>query len=367
MDLFQPLIKVFLSLVGLSLVPVNRTGFSDALLKNPRKGEKKMEKRILFALAAFILMASLFLAGHAYAKHVPPWTRTIDPIVSTDWLSAHGAEVVILDIRSPADYTAGHIPGSINEPFVTAFDPCKGPSSNWIVGSDDCLWLQVPDVNNLLITIGNLGILRDSRVVVVTAPNPGEPPFYGFANATRVALTLIYAGVKNVAILDGGYPKWAVELRPISTVPTNATPVTYQPKVNKEMFVSVEYVRKHIGKAVIVDARDAEVYFGVTIEDFAPKEGHIPHARSLPTPWMWKLNPDGTYTYKDTKTLGAMASGVVGRYKGIEAIVYCGVGGYASSWWFVLTQVLGYENVKIYDGSAQEWVKYYDMVPYQWD
>jgi thiosulfate/3-mercaptopyruvate sulfurtransferase len=367
MDLFQPLIKVFLSLVGLSLVPVNRTGFSDALLKNPRKGEKKMERRILFVLPAFILLASLFLTGYAYAKHVPPWTRTIDPIVSTDWLFANTAEVVTLDIRSPADYAAGHIPGSINEPFVTAFDPCKGPSSNWIVGSDDCLWLQVPDVNNLLITIGNLGILRDSRVVVVTAPNPGEPPFYGFANATRVALTLIYAGVKNVAILDGGYPKWAVELRPISTVPTNATPVTYQPKVNKEMFVSVEYVRKHIGKAVIVDARDAEVYFGVTIEDFAPKEGHIPHARSLPTPWMWKLNPDGTYTYKDTETLGAMASGVVGRYKGIEAIVYCGVGGYASSWWFVLTQVLGYNNVKIFDGSAQEWVRYYDMVPYQWD
>ena len=327
-----------------------------------------MEKKILFAVPAFILMASFFLTGYAYAKHVPPWTRTIDPVVSTDWLSAHSAEVVMLDIRSPGDYAAGHIPGSINEPFVTAFDPtCRGPSSNWIIGSDDCLWLQVPDVNNLLITIGNLGISKDSRVVVVTAPNPGEPPFFGFANATRVALTLIYAGVKNVAILDGGYPKWPAEKRPVRKDPTYATPATYQAKVNKEMFVSMEYVRKPIGKAVIVDARDAEVYFGAAIEPFAPKKGHIPHARSLPTPWMWKLNPDGTYTYKDTETLGAMVSGVVGRYKGIEAIVYCGVGGYASSWWFVLTQVLGYENVKIYDGSAQEWVKYYDMVSYQWN
>ena len=224
-----------------------------------------MEKRILFALPAFILMASLFLAGYAYAKHVPPWTRTIDPIVSTDWLAAHSAEVVILDIRSPGDYAAGHIPGSINEPFVTAFDPtCRGPSSNWIVGSDDCLWLQVPDVNDLFITIGNLGISRDSRVVIVTAPNPGEPPFYGLANATRVALTLIYAGVKNVAILDGGYPKWPAEGRPPTTEVPVVTPATYRGKVNQEMFVSIEYVRKHIGKAVIVDARDADVYFGVT-------------------------------------------------------------------------------------------------------
>jgi thiosulfate/3-mercaptopyruvate sulfurtransferase len=215
-------------------------------------------------------------------------------------------------------------------------------------------------------TIGNLGISKGSQVVVVTAPNPGEPPFYGFANATRVALTLIYAGVKNVAILDGGYPKWAVELRPISTVSTTATPVTYQAKVNKEMVASIDYVRRHIGRAVIIDARDAEVYFGEATEFFAPKEGHIPTARSLPTPWIWKLDSDN-YIYKDAEILSAMASGVIGRHKVKEIIVYCGVGGYASSWWFVLTQVLGYQNVKIYDGSAQEWVSYYDMVPYQWD
>jgi thiosulfate/3-mercaptopyruvate sulfurtransferase len=332
-----------------------------------------MEKRILIGLPAVILMASLFLTGHAFGKHVPPWTRTIDPIVSTGWLSAHSADVVVLDIRSPLDYAEGHIPGSINEPFVTAFDPTCGPSSNWIIGSriigsDDCLWLQVPDVNDLFITIGNLGISKNSRVVVVTAPNLNEPPFYGLANATRVALTLIYAGVKNVAILDGGYPKWVAEKRHISKDPTYATPATYQAKVNKEMFVSIEYVRKHIGKAVIVDARDAEVYFGAAIEPFAQKEGHIPTARSLPTPWIWELNPERTYyTYKDAEILSAMASGVIGRHKANEIIVYCGVGGYASSWWFVLTQVLGYENVKIYDGSAQEWVMYYDMVPYQWD
>jgi thiosulfate/3-mercaptopyruvate sulfurtransferase len=325
-----------------------------------------MEKKILFVLPAFVLTASLLLAGHAYAKHVPPWTRTIDPIVSTEWLADHSPEVVILDIRSPVDYAAGHIPDSINEPFVMGFDPCKGPTSNWITGSDDCLWLQLPDVNNLLITIGNLGISKESRVVVVTAPNPGEPPFFGFANATRVADTLIYAGVKNVAILDGGYPKWAAEGRTTTTAIPTVEPVTYYSKVHKEMFVSIEYVQRHIGRAVIIDARDAEVYFGEATEFFAPKEGHIPHARSLPTPWIWKLD-GGNYVYKDSEILGAMASGVIGKHKAREIIIYCGVGGYASSWWYVLTQILGYNNVKIFDGSAQEWVIYYDMVPYQWD
>jgi thiosulfate/3-mercaptopyruvate sulfurtransferase len=328
-----------------------------------------MKRRLWMAMVSILALIGLFVVG-AHAKHIRPPFRTIAPIVATDWLEGNlGQEgLVIVDIRDPGSYGAGHIPGSINEPFVTAFDPtCRGPSSNWIIGSDDCLWLQVPNVSDLFITIGNLGISRNSRVVVVTAPNPDEPPFYGFANATRVALTLIYAGVKNVAVLDGGYSRWAAELRPISTVPTIAIPVTYKAKVNKEMVVSIEYVRKHIGKTVIVDARDAEVYFGITIEPFAPKQGHIPTARSLPTPWLWKSNSEGIYTYQDTETLRAIAKGVIGRSKNKEIIVYCGVGGYASTWWFVLTQVLGYEDVKLYDGAAQEWVRYYDMVPFEWE
>jgi thiosulfate/3-mercaptopyruvate sulfurtransferase len=323
-----------------------------------------MKRELLMAIMSFLALGGLVTVG-AYAGT----GRGIDPIVSADWLSAHSAEVVILDIRSPADYTAGHIPGSINEPFVTAFDPtCRGPSSHWIIGSKDCLWLQLPEKEELFKTIGNLGITKDSLVVVVTAPNPNEPPYYGLANATRVADTLIYAGVKNVAVLDGGYPKWVAERKSTSKDVPKVNAITYSNKVNKEMFVSIDYVRKRSGKTVIIDARDTEVYFGVAIEPFAPKEGHIPHARSLPTPWMWKLNPDGTYVYKDQKTLKEVALGVIGGDKNKEIIVYCGVGGYASSWWFVLTQVLGYKNAKIYDGSAQEWVmKKYDMVPYKWE
>jgi thiosulfate/3-mercaptopyruvate sulfurtransferase len=328
-----------------------------------------MKRELLMAMVSVLAVGGL-LTMVSYAGHDSCWGQRIDPIVSTDWLAANIdlENLVIIDIRSPADYAAGHIPGSINEPFATAFDPCKGPSSNWIIGSDDCLWLQLPKKEDLFKTIGNLSITKHSLVVIVTAPNPGEPPFYGLANATRVADTLIYAGIKNAAILDGGYPKWVAEGKPTTKDTTTATPVTYEAKVNKEMLVAIEYVRRHIGRTVIIDARDAEVYFGATTEFFAPKEGHIPTARSLPTPWMWKYESDEIYVYKDTEILKAMAKGVIGRSKNKEIIVYCGVGGYAASWWFILTQVLGYENVKIFDGSAQEWVmKGYDMVPYEWE
>ena len=329
-----------------------------------------MEKKTLFFLAMFVLIASLFLAGSAQACPHRPCTcgRTIDPIVSTDWLSGNIADprLVIVDIRSPEDYAAGHIPGSINEPFVVPF-------SAWITMRDDLL-LEVPDENDLFGVIESLGIRWYSWVVIVTAPNLGEPQFYGLANATRVALTLIYGGVKNVTILDGGYPKWEAEGREITDEVPAVTPVKYKGKLNKSIFVSIDYVKKSIRKADIIDARDAEVYFGMITEPFADLPGHIPNAKCLPAPWMWQLDTtEAYYTFKDTETLAEMAYGVIREpwgWKGHfrqEIVVYCGVGGYASSWWFVLTQVLGYENVKLYDGSAQEWVLSYDMVPYQWD
>ena len=322
-----------------------------------------MKTKTFFAILVAVLILSLIAGCATLTGREAASGRKIEPIVSTNWLAAsmHLKDLVIIDIRSPDAYAVGHIPGSINEPFATAFDPCTGPTSNWIIGGKDCLWLELPDKNDLMRTIGNLGITGDSRVVIVTAPNPKEPPYFGLANATRVADTLIYAGVANAAILDGGYPKWVAEERPTIKEVPDVRAASYSGTVNKAMFVPMDYVHKGIGNAVMIDARDGVVYAGAVTEPFADKPGHIPNARSLPAPWIWNENPDGNYTFKDTKTLGTIASGVVGEPGSQEIIVYCGVGGYASSWWFVLTQELGYQNVKIYDGAAQQWVKHYDM------
>ncbi len=327
-----------------------------------------MKNRRFFSLLVAILNASLVAGCYDVIRQKEPSNRLIDPIVSTDWLSANNKleGLVVIDIRGVADYGAGHIPGAINEPFVRAFDPCSGPSSNWIIGTKDCLWLELPDVKDLFHTIGSLGITPDSRVVIVTAPNPKEPPFFGLANATRVAVTLIYAGVKNVAVLDGGYPKWVAEGRPITKQATVPNAVPYKGQVNRALFVSGDYVQAHRRDAVIIDTRDTDVYSGVRCEPFAEKAGHIPGAKSLPAPWIWHLNADhGTYTYKDAATLRAMASRVIGQSadpQRQEIIIYCGVGGYTSSWWFVLTQILGYQNVRFYDGSAQDWARSRPMV-----
>ncbi|MFC1642723.1 sulfurtransferase [Myxococcota bacterium] len=278
-------------------------------------------------------------------------------MVSTDWLQANleADQLVVIDVRRTADYELDHIPDAVSEPFGAV-------GSAWVTQHDDLL-LEVPESADLFATIGALGISTDSWVVIVTGVNPEEPEAYGLAAATRVADTLIYAGVTDVAILDGGHAKWVANGLPTTVEEPAVTPVTYDGTVNDSMFVSAEYVQSRIGRAVILDARDPEVYFGAAEDQFADKLGHIPSARSLPAPWLWYAEDN---TYADSKTLSAMVSDVVGPWKNQEIIVYCSVGGYASSWWFVLSQMLGYKNVRFYDGSAEEWVRDREMVAYRW-
>ena len=282
-------------------------------------------------------------------------TRSIDPIVSTEWLEARLATggLVIIDVRETHAYGAGHIPRAISVPF--------SPVSAWATSTDELL-MELPEERDLFGVIGACGLTADSKVVIVTTLDQAPAPPYALADATRVADTLIYAGVENVAILDGGYPKWVREGRKTTAEVPEIFSVAYSSSVSNATFVTTEYVRDRIGRSVIVDARDAEEYFGVTVDPFAGKAGHIPTARSLPARWLWEA--DGTY--KQAELLARMAAGVAGQSKHEEILVYCGVGGYASAWWFVLTQMLGYTDVKIYDGSAEAWAKYNTMVVYSW-
>jgi thiosulfate/3-mercaptopyruvate sulfurtransferase len=187
---------------------------------------------------------------------------------------------------------------------------------------------------------------------------------YGTAGITRVAITLLYAGVRNVAILDGGHDKWVADGYSTESGTITPTPITYSGTVKSGMIVSMQYVNFKIGKSIIVDGRDPEVYSSCLIlEPWDAEGGHIPTARNMPAPSLWNIKADGgglaTYiTYKDMGALKKIASDVIGKAKGGEIIVYCGIGGYGSTLYFVLSRVLGYDHVKLYDGSAQEWTQF---------
>jgi len=326
--------------------------------KPNEKEEKTMKKNMLFSLIVLALMALPVCIActtlTSTTRPTPP-TQGIAPVVSTDWLAMNMDVVpnlVILDVRAPDNYAKGHIPGAVNFPGLGNFYLC--------LFAPDCgLWMEVPEEGALLTTIGDAGIKGDSLVVVVgRTVDPFAP--YAVADAARVAITLLYAGVDNVAILNGGYDKWALEKKPISKRSVKPKAVTYTGPVNKEMFVKKDYVEKKIGKSVIVDARDADIYFGVIQEPWDKRAGHIPSAKCLPAPWFWTFERDkqGRITYgiwKDADIIREMALAVVGEDASKEVIVYCGVGGYAGTMGFVLNQMVGYTNVKVYDGSMQEW------------
>jgi len=291
-------------------------------------------------------------------------SRTIDPIVTTGWLETNlgAAGLVVVDIRPEADYTAGHINGAVNIPF--------GPGTWWIFGPGGLL-LELPDQTTLFNLLGSAGITSSSKVVVVNKSDTN----FDRADATRVAWTLIYAGLKDVAVLDGGYNKWVAESRTVSSDPVTPMAVTYAGTLNEDIVITKERVSKMIGSARIVDARDSDAYFGATFDDvYSSRPGHIKKAVSLPTPWVFEETFDGDSflyaSYKDTNTLEAMAEGVIGKNKKNKKIIlYCGVGGYASTWWFLLSEVLGYKKATVYDGSIQEWSADQEapMTLYRWN
>jgi len=304
-----------------------------------------MNARLLPVACMFATTFALLLPGHP--AQACSQTR---PVVSTAWLATHldRPDLVLVDIRSAQAYADGHVSGAISLPFAM-------PTSAWNVVSDSGLLMELPAPADLFATLGAAGITRNSYVIVLNdVAAEGVPPAYPRAQTARVALTLLYAGVREVAILDGGMQKWVQEGRALSAEVATPAPVTFDGRARGTLFVTKDQVAASLGDArqVLLDVRDAEVYDGTVIEPYAPVAGHIPGALNLPTPQIW--NDDGTFKSRDE--LHALAAAVLGHARGRQITVYCGVGGYASAWWFVLTEVLGYRHVKLYDGSAQDWV-----------
>lgn len=274
----------------------------------------------------------------------------LSPILSTDELakSLKDPHVIVVDIRKLEDFKAGHIPGAIGI-FYGNWAPGKGGMQNELPGDEDLIDLLSAN-----------GIQPDSTVVVYGTTGTGPDR----VNVTRVAWTLKYAGVQNVSVLSGGIEKWAVrEKRDVSTEPVKLKAKPYKGKFNKGILAKKDYVKEQIGKAIIVDVREPAFFKGEQKLPFVAKAGRIKGAVNLPTAQVFDKYPPGDhleqccFTYKDIASLKNMATGVVGNDLSREIIVYCDSGRVASAWWFILSELLGYKNVKSYDGSMEEWSK----------
>jgi thiosulfate/3-mercaptopyruvate sulfurtransferase len=302
--------------------------------KIPEESEPKTLKKRgirMTKMRLFYSVALVFLASPAISRDIPPF-------VSTDWLEQNLSSpgLLIIDVRSAAEYRKSHIPGSFNS-----------SANAWAVDKNGLL-RELPADRELLDLLGSLGIGEDSKVVAV---GRGATDF-DRADAIRVAWTILISGVRNVSVLDGGFSKWLKDKKAATGDPSIPTPGGYKKKINDAAVVSKNFVQSKIGKSVILDARTPEIYFGIETESWAQKPGHIESAINLPFPWIF--TKEGIL--RTQSELGSMASAVVGSGKSKEYIVYCGVGSYAAAWSYIMTELLGYTDVKVYDGSMQEWI-----------
>lgn len=278
-----------------------------------------------------------YLVPAVFLAFIIPIAATAAPVVTTDrlQLNLNAPGQVILDIRKVEEYKAGHIPGAVSSIYNT-----------WAVKKGDLL-NELPAEDDLRDALGAAGIRQDTTVVIIgKTDTPSDR-----ADITRVGWTMKYAGVANVSLLSGAFNKWTADKKPVSTAPVKAKSVSYNGTFNPNIPAAKDYMMKSVGKILLVDAREKDFYAGRKKLPFVARAGHLKGAVNLPTSSVY--NSDGTY--KDKAALAALATPVVGSDLSREIIVYCDTGKVASTWWFMLTEVLGYRNAKLYDGSIQDW------------
>jgi thiosulfate/3-mercaptopyruvate sulfurtransferase len=252
-------------------------------------------------------------------------------LAETDWLAQHltAPDIRIVDMRSEEAYRKGHLPGAVNLDWKALKDP------------DNEVYVIAPE--KLAAMMGQYGI--DNATTVVGYDDQGG------LGPTRLWWVLDYYGHKPVKVLNGGWNKWLKEKRPVTTeVPTpQAVPFDVQMDANKICLVEELLAEMKLPNVVIVDARSPGEYSGFDVR--AKRGGHIPKAVNID--WVRNVTNDDLKTFKPAAELRKMyeASGVTPDK---DIIVHCHTGVRAAHTVFTLT-LLGYNQLRNYDASWQEW------------
>ncbi|WP_210505743.1 sulfurtransferase [Naasia sp. SYSU D00057] len=260
-------------------------------------------------------------------------------LVSTDWLAENLGTPGLVVVESDEDvllYETGHIPGAVK--------------IDWHTELNDPVTRDYVDGAGFAALASSKGISRDSTVVIY-----GDKSNWWAAYALWV-FTLF--GHEDVRLLDGGRAKWVAEGRPMTTDEPEVQPADYPVVERDDSRVRAfrDDVLANLGKPLI-DVRSPEEYSGQRTtapaypDEGALRAGHIPTARNVP--WARAAADDGTFKAK--AELEAIYKQEAGLAEGEAVIAYCRIGERSSHTWFVLQHLLGFEDVKNYDGSWTEW------------
>jgi thiosulfate/3-mercaptopyruvate sulfurtransferase len=270
-----------------------------------------------------------------------------DVLVTTEWLAAHLGDdnLVVAEVdENPDLYEDGHIAGAVK--------------LHWRDDLQDPIERDIIEKAEFERLMGARGIGNDTSVIL-----------YGDKNNWFAAYAYWYLkiyGHADVRIVDGGRQKWVDEGRELTTETPEPVPARYTAKDADE---SIRVRRDNVlqglengGGRALVDVRSPQEYSGELMappgyeQEGASRTGHIPSAQSIP--WAQAVRDDGTFKSPDELRELYGAKGVTPDK---EVLAYCRIGERSAHTWFVLRELLGYPDVKNYDGSWTEWGNLVDV------
>lgn len=262
-------------------------------------------------------------------------------LVTTEWVAAHLDDPSVRIVESDEDvllYDVGHIPGAVK--------------IDWVDDLNDAIRRDYLDKKDFERLLSEKGIDNDTKVV-----------FYGDKSnwwACYAFWVFQLFGHTNAAIMDGGRAKWIAEERPLVKKVPDYPETQYQAPERADFKIRAfrDQVLDHIdGDHPLVDVRSPGEYKGELLhmadypQEGALRGGHIPGAKNIP--WGRAVNKD--QTFKSAAELRTLYEEEQGLSPDQNVIAYCRIGERSSHTWFVLTYLLGYPNVRNYDGSWTEW------------
>ncbi|TAH49744.1 MAG: sulfurtransferase [Chloroflexota bacterium] len=263
-----------------------------------------------------------------------------EKLVETEWIAEHLNDPKIRIVESDEDvllYDVGHIPGAVK--------------IDWVADLNDPVKRDYIDRARFEALLSKAGIHQDTRVI-----------FYGDKNnwwACYALWVFELFGFTNTAIMNGGRQKWIDEGRELSKELPSYSPSNYRAADRDDHTIRAfrDDILEHIEKDLpLVDVRSPQEYSGELLhmpgypQEGALRGGHIPGAKSIP----WAKNVTADATFKSVEDLNALYE-PQGVSPDRDIIAYCRIGERSSLSWFVLTYLLGYPNVRNYDGSWTEW------------
>ncbi len=299
--------------------------------------ELQVSRRGLLGASAALTM-TLLLAGCGEEEAATTGGANglaADLLVETDWLADHLEDdnLRIVDVRAPAKYQETHLPGAVSlstgalDHMINEFVRDVRPAA------------EVAEI------VGAAGVGDDHHIVIYDDNRS--------VIAARLFWVLDYYGHPRISILNGGYPKWAAESRSVTRQAPRFEAATFSAKADPSKIADREYILANMGKnsVALCDARTPAEYSGEDVRKGAGRGGRLPGAVNVD--WVNSMTDGETPIIKALADLKQLYE-AAGITPDKEIITYCQSAVRGAHAYYVL-KLLGYEKVRNYDGSWQDW------------